>query len=151
MKKYETESISRYINQFYRQGIVFLGKEYKSYGIGAGQYQFLIYLYIRDGVTHEVLTEKIGVDKAAASRAISKLEEMGYVFKKQDSKDKRKYYIYLTDYAKEKRQEILSISKKWEYTLVNELSEEELENLYCIFRKMAKISEEEHEFTEEEI
>lgn len=150
MRKYETESISRYINQFYRQGIVFLSKEYKAYGIGPGQYQFLIYLYIRDGLTHEELTEKIGVDKAAASRAISKLEDMGYVVKKQDSQDKRKYYIYLTDYAKEKRQAILEISKKWEHTLTSELSESELEQLYCIFRIMAKTSES-HQFNEEEI
>lgn len=150
MKKYETESISRYINQFYRQGIAFLGKEFKEYGIGPGQYQFLIYLYIRDGLTHETLTEKIGVDKAASSRAISKLEDMGYIVRKQDSHDKRKYYIYLTDYAKEKRDDILAISRKWEQALTGGLSQEQLEQLYNIFRIMADSSNSNH-FTEEEV
>lgn len=150
MKKYETESISRYINQFYRQGISFFGREYKEYGIGAGQYQFLVYLYIRDGLTHEELTEKIGVDKAAASRALSKLEDMGYIVRKQDTEDKRKYYIYLTDYARERREVILEISKKWEATLVSELSPEMLEQLYSIFRIMAKTSDTK-DFKEEEI
>lgn len=150
MKKYETESISRYINQLYRQGITFLGKAYKPYGIGAGQYQFLVYLYIKDGVTHDELTEKIGVDKASTTRSISKLEDAGYVTKVQDAKDKRKYYIYLTDYAKEKRQVILEISKTWEVELTKDLTEEQLEQLYETFRIITKITEVDS-FNEEEI
>lgn len=150
MKKYETESISRYINQLYRKGIAFLGKEYKEYGIGAGQYQFLVYLYIKDGLTHDELTEKIGVDKAATTRAIVKLEDVGYITKVQDENDKRKYYIYLTEYAKEKRQEILEISRKWEAELTSDLSEETLEQLYSVFRIMTKTTEVK-EFIDEEI
>lgn len=140
MKKYKTESISRYINQFYRQGVSFLGKEYKEYNIGAGQYQFLVYLYMNDGLTHEELTEKIAVDKAATTRAIVKLEECGYIKKVQDSKDKRKYYIFLTDYAKSTRESIINVSKKWENEIVGELTKEELEQFYYLFRKISKKS-----------
>lgn len=140
MKKYKTESISRYINQFYRQGVSFLGKEYKEYNIGAGQYQFLVYLYMKDGLTHEELTEKIAVDKAATTRAIVKLEECGYIKKVQDSKDKRKYYIFLTDYAKANRESIINVSKKWENEIVGELTKEELEQFYYLFRKISKKS-----------
>lgn len=149
MKRYETESISRYINEFYRQGISYLGREYKEYGIGAGQYQFLVYLYIKDGLTHDELTEKIGVDKAITTRVISKLQAEGYVTKVQDENDKRKHYIYLTDYAKEKRDVILEISKEWEKELTKDISEEELEQLYKIFRKMTKTKV--HSFEEEKI
>lgn len=138
MKKYKTESISRYINQLYRQGVSFLGKEYKEYNIGAGQYQFLVYLYMKDGITHDELTEKIGVDKAATTRAIVKLEESGYIKKIQDKKDKRKYYIYLTDFAKDNRENIINKSKKWENELVGELTDEELKQFYYLFRKITK-------------
>lgn len=140
MKKYKTESISRYINQLYREGVSFLGKEYKEYNIGAGQYQFLVYLYTKDGITHDELTEIIGVDKAATTRAISKLEKLGYVTKIQDTYDKRKYYIFLTEYAKEHRDNIINISMKWEYKLISELTDNELKELYNIFRKMTKYS-----------
>ncbi|MGL5381332.1 MarR family winged helix-turn-helix transcriptional regulator [Clostridium sp.] len=150
MKMYETESISRYINQFYRQGLSYLGKEYKDYGIGAGQYQFLVYLYIKDGLTHDELTEKIGVDKAITTRVISKLMSEGYIEKVQDNQDKRKFYIYLTDYAKEKREAILDISKKWEKELIKDISEDELIQLYKILRKMSK-SENIYTFCDEEI
>lgn len=150
MKKYKTESISRYINQFYRQGVSFLGKEYKEYNIGAGQYQFLVYLYMKDGITHDELTEKIGVDKAATTRAIVKLEEYGYIKKIQDSKDKRKYYIFLTDYAKSSRENIINVSKKWENEIVGELTDKELEQFYYLFRKITKKSQYDY-FIEENI
>lgn len=148
MKKFKSESISRYINELYRQGVSFLGKEYKDYNIGAGQYQFLVYLYMKDGITHDELTEKIGVDKAATTRAIVKLNESGYIKKVQDLKDKRKYYIYLTDYAKENRESILNTSKKWENELVGDLTTEELKQLYYIFRKITKKSSK-NDFDEE--
>ncbi|MGL4570565.1 MAG: MarR family winged helix-turn-helix transcriptional regulator [Clostridium sp.] len=150
MKRFKTESISRYINQLYRQGVSFLGKEYKEYNIGAGQYQFLLYLYMKEGITHDELTEKIGVDKAATTRAIVKLEQSGYIKKVQDLKDKRKYYIFLTEFAKENRDSIVNVSKKWENELTGELTKEELEQFYYLFRKITKnVSNE--DFSEETI
>lgn len=136
MKKFQTESISRYINHLYRKGVSFLGSAYKDYNIGAGQYQFLVYLYMNDGITHEELTEKIGVDKAATTRSLAKLEEFGYIKREKDKDDKRKQKIYLTEYAKSQREEIVSVSRTWEQELVGNLSEEELAQLYYLFRKM---------------
>ena len=149
MQRHETESLSRYINQLYREGVSFLGKEYKKYNIGSGQYQFLVYLYMKDGITHEELTEKIGVDKAATTRAISKLEQAGYIERVQDEKDKRKFYIYLSDYAKTLKKEIIDTSKTWELHLMEALDKEEIESLYKIFRKLSKKKED--EFKEEKI
>ncbi|MGL4912499.1 MAG: MarR family winged helix-turn-helix transcriptional regulator [Romboutsia sp.] len=149
-KKYKTESISRYINQLYRQSISFFGKEYKQYNIGVGQYQFLVYLYIKDGITHEELTEKLGFDKASTTRAIGKLEEYGYIKKVQDINDKRKYYIFLTDFAKENRENIINISRSWENELIGELTKEELHQFYYLFRKITK-KKLENDFMEENI
>ncbi|MEG1001904.1 MarR family winged helix-turn-helix transcriptional regulator [Clostridium sp.] len=150
MRRFKTESISRYINQLYRQGVSFLGKEYKEYNIGAGQYQFLLYLYMKEGITHDELTEKIGVDKAATTRAIVKLEKSGYIKKVQDLNDKRKYYIFLTEFAKRNRECIVNISKNWENELTGELTKEELEQFYYLFRKITKnVSNE--DFSEETI
>lgn len=150
MKKFKTESISRYINYLYREGVSFLGSEYKEYNIGAGQYQFLVYLYVKDGITHEELTEKIGVDKAATTRAIAKLEQAGYIKRVMDEKDKRRYYIFLTEYAKQNKDKIVSVSKRWENNLVEELTDEEIEQLYNIFRKMTR-NKLNNDFNEESI
>ncbi|MDO5294995.1 MAG: MarR family winged helix-turn-helix transcriptional regulator [bacterium] len=140
MQKFQTESISRYINYLHRQGVSTLCNSYKHYNLGAGQYQFLVYLFVKDGITHEELTDKIGVDKATTTRALKKLDDCGYITKVCDSKDKRKQYIYLTDYAKSNKDKILQIARDWESHLVEELSEEELEQLYVLLRKMTQNS-----------
>lgn len=150
MKKFNTESISRYINYLCREGISFLGSEYKEHNIGAGQYQFLLCLYVQDGITQEKLTEKIGVDKSATTRAITKLEQAGYIKRVMNEKDKRKYHIYLTDYAKNNKDKIISVSKRWENSLVKELTDEEIEQLYHIFRKMTN-NKLNNDFNEESI
>ena len=102
-------SIGKYIGHFYRSGSSFLSKEYKNYDIGSGQYLFLLSLYIEDGVSHEILTERMAVDKATTTRAIMKLEESGYVRRETNACDKRKYHIFLTPKALEQTDEILRI------------------------------------------
>lgn len=129
-------SVGTYIGHFYRVGTSFLSKEYKEYGIGAGQYQFLISLYMEDGVSHDVLTEKMAVDKATTTRAIMKLEEEGYVKRVVNEHDKRKYSIYLTDKAMEKKEEIMEIGSKWEDKLIGTLEPTELKQLRDILKKI---------------
>lgn len=132
------QSMGSYISSFYRLGASFLSKEYKDYGIGSGQYQFLFSLYLEDGVSHDKLTEKMSVDKATTTRAIMKLEEEGYVKRVLDENDKRKYKIFLTDKAVEKKEEILNIGSKWEQQLIGCLEPEEFKSLEEIFKKISK-------------
>lgn len=138
MKLYATESVGRYIAHFHRLGKCFLSKAYKDYDIGSGQYQFLVRLYLQDGISHDELTEKMSVDKATTTRAILKLEETGYVKRVLNKDDKRKYYIYLTEKALSKKDEILKVSYQWENKLTSCLSQEELDQLYLLLRKIAK-------------
>ncbi len=138
MKQYETEGIGRYISYLHRLGANFLSKEYDQYEIGFGQYQFLLRLYLEDGVGHDELTEQICVDKATTTRAIKKLEEKGYVKLVPNEKDKRKYHIYLTEKALEQKEEILEISRRWERQLIEGLEQEELNQLFYLLRKMTR-------------
>lgn len=128
--------MASYISNFYRLGASFLSKEYKDFGIGSGQYQFLLSLYVEDGVSHDKLTEKMSVDKATTTRAIIKLEEEGYVNRVLDTDDKRKYKIFLTDKAKDKKDEILLIGSDWEQRLIGCLNPEEFKHLEYLFKKM---------------
>lgn len=138
MKQYETEGIGRYISYLHRLGANFLSKEYDQYEIGFGQYQFLLRLYLEDGVSHDELTEQVCVDKATTTRAIKKLEEKGYVRLAPNEKDKRKYHIYLTEKALMQKEEILEISRRWERQLIDGLEQEELNQLFYLLRKITR-------------
>ncbi|MEG0752911.1 MAG: MarR family winged helix-turn-helix transcriptional regulator, partial [Angelakisella sp.] len=86
-------SIGNYISIFYRLGTSHLLQNYSEYNIGYGQYQFLLNLYIQDGLTKEQLTKRVVVDKATTSRSIQKLLDNGYVTVIVDEHDKRVHHI----------------------------------------------------------
>ena len=136
MKQYEAKSVGSYISHFYRIGSSFLSREYEKYGIGFGQYQFLLQLYLKDGISHDELTELVAFDKATTTRAIKKLESAGYVKTILNEQDKRKYHIYLTEKALAKRDEIFAISILWENKLIGSLDDNELSTLKNILKKI---------------
>ncbi|MGL5753575.1 MAG: MarR family winged helix-turn-helix transcriptional regulator, partial [Paraclostridium sp.] len=115
----------------------FLEEEYKKYNIGSGQYQFLIYLYYKDGVSHDELTERLSVDKVVTTRSIAKLEEEGYIRRELKSDDKRKYKIYLTEKAMNLKSDIFKISDKLEGKFTENLSDKDTEDLFRILRTIS--------------
>ena len=134
----EKPSIGNYISSFHRIGTSYLAHQFDEYDIGFGQYQFLIQLYLEDGLSHEELTQRVFVDKANTTRAVTKLSDNGYVVIKKDEQDKRKYRIYLTEYAKSIQDDIWKIASQWENQLLGCLEESEVATLSEILTKIAQ-------------
>ena len=42
--------IGKYISLLHRKGSIFINRELSNYGIGSGQFMFLLELYIQDGI-----------------------------------------------------------------------------------------------------
>jgi DNA-binding MarR family transcriptional regulator len=53
-----------------------------------------------EGISQNRISKEIGNDKAMSARTITKLIELGYVYKKEDVNDSRAYQLYLTEEAK---------------------------------------------------
>lgn len=70
------------------------------YGIGSGQFPFLMRLYREDGINQESLSDYLKIDKGTTARAIQKLVDEGYVFRQRDEKDRRSYRVFLTEKGK---------------------------------------------------
>ena len=49
--------IGKYISLLHRKGSIFINRELSNYGIGSGQFMFLLELYIQDGRNQEELSE----------------------------------------------------------------------------------------------
>lgn len=138
MNNINKEYFGRYISILYRQASVFYSKEFNKFGIGAGQYMFMIHLYKNDGISQEKLSELINIDKGTTAKAIKKLEELGYVERNKDISDKRVNKIYLTDKALEIKNEFLTSLNKWENMLTLNLSDEEILYGLKILNKLTK-------------
>lgn len=134
-------SLGNYISIFYRIGSSYLSHKYETYQIGFGQYQFLIMLYLEDGLSQEELTKRVYVDKATTARAINKLKENGYVTVIVDCNDKRKHQVYLTEKSLALKEELLTIAMEWENKLLHSLTPEEQKTMFQLFHKISIANE----------
>lgn len=130
--------IGKYISQLYRKGSVFINKEVSEYGIGSGQFMFLLELYINDGKNQEEIAETLKIDKGTTARALKKLEEQGFVTRIKDENDKRSNKIYLNDKAKDVREGVLDVLNDWNKEIAKSLTEEEEEMLKSLLEKVCK-------------
>ena len=110
----------------------------KSFNLGHGHQQFLMALYIEDGITQDELTKRIATDKVTTARAISKLKEEGYVLVEVDSKDKRCHRVMLSKKAYDIREDFTQAITDWQKQLLNNLTEEEEQVLLRLCHKIVE-------------
>ena len=138
-KKYsEHKHIAKYISQLYRKGSSYINKEISKYGIGSGQFMFLLELYKKDGKNQEEIAEDLKMDKGTTARALKKLEEQGFLTRLKDEKDKRSNKIYLSDKAKNIREDIFDILDDWNKQITKSLDKEEVKILEDLLEKVSK-------------
>ena len=138
-KKYsEHKHIAKYISQLYRKGSSYINKEISKYGIGSGQFMFLLELYKKDGKNQEDIAEDLKMDKGTTARALKKLEEQGFLTRLRDERDKRSNKIYLSDKAKNIREDIFNILDDWNKQITRSLAKEEVKMLEDLLEKVSK-------------
>ena len=113
-------------------------KEISKYGIGSGQFMFLLELYKKDGKNQEEIAEDLKMDKGTTARALKKLEEQGFLTRLKDEKDKRSNKIYLSDKAKNIREDIFNILDDWNKQITRSLAKEEVKMLEDLLEKVSK-------------
>ena len=91
--------------------------------IGYSEYVLLVELYRGDGCSQDELSRQLSVDKGLIARCVKSLEENGYVRRRQDEKDKRFKYIYLTEQGQQARDGLLHISEVWIQALTRNMDE----------------------------
>ena len=119
------EPIGKVISYIYRYQRIFLNKELEPYGIGSGQFSFMMSLYLKDGAKQETPFRTYKLDKGTVGKAIKKLEDTGYVYRKQDAEDKRAYNVFLTEKGKDIGAKMKEIAIKWDDIMIAGFSEEE--------------------------
>lgn len=122
-------SITKRIIFMARKMQLCIGERLSRFEITAAEEPFFMAIQRNEGATQEDLTEFVGVDKAATTRAIRSLENKGYLVRKQDDKDRRQNRVYPTDavfrIGDSLHNELLCLNNE----LVKGLSEEQLQAL----------------------
>lgn len=93
-------------------------------------------LYGKQGVTQEYLAQKVQVDKANAARSLKQLEKKALIIRQSSPNDARAKLVYLTEKAIALKSNLVSIIDKWNDALTQDITEEELETVKKVHRKM---------------
>jgi len=139
----DKEFIGKVISFLDRYEQIYIGKKIEPYGIGSGQFPFLMRLYREDGINQESLSDYLKIDKGTTARAIQKLVDEGYVFRQRDEKDRRSYRIFLSEKAKKLEPDMKKIASEWEDILFSSFDDshrKEITNsLEIMFENVLKI------------
>lgn len=69
------ETLTKYINIINRYHQIIINHELKPYGLGSGQYFFLLNIYENQGISQKELSNLVKTDKATTAKALKRLEE----------------------------------------------------------------------------
>lgn len=101
-----------------------------------GQAKLLVEVSRNDGASQKELAEKLDVRPSSMTEMLSKLENNGFIFRKQDEKDQRVSHIHLTDEGKKIVEDIEKSKDEFEEKFFSALTEEEKEQLFVLIEKL---------------
>ena len=107
------------ISTLYRGINKYLDKKLKPYGLGSGQFLFIIMINESEGISMNEIINSSSFDKGTVSKTFQKLEEENYIYYKVDENDKRVKKIYTTEKTNSIINELYQIRKELYEHLVN--------------------------------
>lgn len=120
--------------------------EFKEFDLTKGQYLYLVRICEHPGIIQEKLAEMIKVDRTTAARAIKKLENNGFIEKKEDTHNKKIKKLFPT----QKGEHVYPfIKKENDYSNTVALagfSESEADTIFNLLQRVRKNVEKDWEF-----
>jgi DNA-binding MarR family transcriptional regulator/N-acetylglutamate synthase-like GNAT family acetyltransferase len=92
-------SVMREIGSIARSIETISNVEFREINLEKGQYILVIRICENRGINQETLSNMVNVDRTTISKAIKKLEVLGYVEKRRDKKDRRAWKLFPTQKA----------------------------------------------------
>ncbi len=130
--------IGKWTSVLYRISQSYFDHCFEQYGIGSGHFVYLIVLYRKDGLNQDTMSKLLHIDKANTTRALMKLESLGYITRKINPCDKRSYIVYLTERGRSIEQAVKQELQNWELLITGGMTVEERIASYDLLRKMAE-------------
>ena len=116
---------------------------FKKYDLQKGQFIFITRICENPGINHACLTGMLHVDKGTTTKAVQKLEKLGYIEKRRDHEDSRSQKIYPTALAREVYVDMLEKEENLISRAFHGLSETEQKQVVTLIHSMRSNIEEE--------
>lgn len=106
--------------------------------ITAEQWGVLAHLWNQDSIPQDELTYALCVDKSSLSRVLDLMERRGLVRRERDPEDARRKILFATPYASEFRDLCLKLGTGTMKTMLNDISDEDLEVCLKVLAQVKK-------------
>ncbi len=127
------------ISRFTHQSNVLSNDFLKPYGITVAQFDVLNQVSTYQPIMQSDLATKVTVTEGGISRMLTRLEQEGYIIRKQDWKTK---WTSLTPKGEDKMNEVFDQQLSFQTSIINEsLTEDEQKSLYALMTKLQKNTE----------
>jgi MarR family transcriptional regulator, temperature-dependent positive regulator of motility len=130
-------SLGLLVSMIHRTRMIYINDKMENMDITAGQFPFISVLSEEEGISQEELADHFHIDKGTVARALRKLEDNEYLFRKVDSLNRRRYLIYLTEKGRKAVPTLINIEKEWENSMCSKFSQDDYNNLFDIIKVLA--------------
>ena len=108
----------------------------------ACHHTFVLAICRAPGRSQEELAHDICLNKSTVARALTQLEERGYVLRKPNPNDKRELLVYPTDKMLAVLPTVRDIASRWNTLITRDISEEELAVFHDVLLRIEKSARE---------
>lgn len=129
--------ITKWISLIERCGMQYRSAEFVELGFSPSHHMYILYLCNHPGVSQEMLTKMLHINKSNVARSLKVLQDTGYIYKEINIEDKRVYHIFPTEKAYQIKPKLVEKMKIWNEILMAGLSEEENKLLFELLKKIA--------------
>lgn len=132
-RRYNTvPKFMRLLNNISKCQAIFRAENLSVKEITPAHHSIILSLCKNPGCSQDELSKNVCLDKSTVARALSRLEELGYVKRQQYPLDKRKILVYPTDKLELLLPEIVSISSEWTEKISEGIDKANLEVFHSI-------------------
>ena len=93
-----------------------------------------------EGPAVSQIANLLGVKSTSLSRMLNNMEELGLIYRKVDTKDKRSVKIYLTDFGREKKHLAKQVVKDFNQYLNKNLQQNERKELIELLQRINELT-----------
>ena len=101
-------------------------------------HSFVLAICGRPGMTQDEISRELCLNKSTVARALTQLEERGYVKREQKPEDKRSVLVFPTDKMTEILPTVREITDKWNEMLSEDIPVDQLEIFVSVLNKMSE-------------
>jgi DNA-binding MarR family transcriptional regulator len=130
--------LTKYIHTINYFGRQYVSAALEGTGIVGSQHRYIGVICRNPGISQEALSKAVNANKSSVARQLLSLEENGFVERRICSSDRRVTQVYPTEKALKVSETVREVLSRWNDTVTDGLSPEELSALESGLEKLSE-------------